>query len=429
MTKINFENARAIRHIGALIPTGGEGTPVCPATYAGKTKGSSELALSENQPVMKYDGEKWVTSKDDDGAFILRDSVIISSNAAQAHRISTAIIENSEHLGDKDFLPGIFLNTPSDDKLKSIAEIAIAKHKDHHYTVETLAQQLKTDIESGMVSSWTAAHRHVDSYIRHAEIDGKQIWEDLQSEAAKIINGAYGDGGGRNLVKYFPNSAILGFWLSSNAPRRHKWARALSSEIIGYDAHAIKRGSTKNDALGGINSKITLTRKNGAIVESKIGKPSEVGLGQVPSGPSEKAFSCSNILHIATISIAHLKNIKDSNTNNEEDKKHVVEMLTWLSIYGILASELLEYGFIRSGTDLVQDASRSYWEVVYGDGSTKKFEISLEEAAQQFKNAYNAMPEDWKFANRINADYSDAILIARARTLLIESVSKEVDEG
>lgn len=424
MTNIDLNKARAIRHIGALVPTGGEGTPICPATYAD----SEKFAVSRNQPVMVFKDGKWTPSKDEDGKIILRDSVLVSSNAAQAHRISEAIVENVDLIGDEEFLPGIFLNTPSDERIMDVCSKVNVAGSPH--TVETLAAQLKRDIESAQISTWTTSHRHVDSLIRHAEVDGKQIWADLQSETAKIINGAYGDGGGENLVRYFPNSAIFGFWLSSAAPRLHKWARALSSEIIGYDAHAMNRGTTKMDALGGFSSTLKMKRNpSGELVSagSEKDKPSTVGLGMVPSKITEQAFTCSTILHVATISLAHIKNIKSS-TGGKKVPQEVVNMLAWLSIYGILASEVMEYGFIRSGTDLVQDASRSYWEVVKGDGTTENFEITLEEAAEEFKNAYAALPSEWKFAERIDADYSDVILRARAETIIVDSKTKDKGE-
>ena len=173
----------------------------------------------------------------------------MNSLGAEATRIETAIIENEDLLGVK--LPGIFLDheKTSDEKLLEVATKALKKRKDTApYGERFLAEMLRNDLRQAEASTWVTSRRHADAYIRHSEIDGKQIWADRDSEVYRIITNASVDRADL-LFRYFPNSALFGFWLSSVAPRRHKLARSLSSVMTGYDAHDIAYGATKGLSL------------------------------------------------------------------------------------------------------------------------------------------------------------------------------------
>lgn len=434
-----FEGFAAISYIGDMIPTGGRGTPIAPPTYI---KSDSEklaaFATAEDHPVPDPEQNYREYLKDENGARVLRPAAIVNSLGAEAERIERAIVQNSSKLGIE--LPGIFLKADnySDADLEAICEEVIKQFtkgskKQTQYTPKTLAQALRNDFETAQASNWTAAHRHVDSYIRHAEIDGKQIWANPESEVYQIISGASAQKA-ELLFRYFPASALFGFWLSSVAQRRHKWARALSSTIIGYDAHPVSYGATKNDVLGGVSSEIGLKRDPHTLEivagAGKEAKPSAVGLGMVPNSPTPKVFSCESILRRSSISLTHLRHLKVSKSEIAEGSPNASEQMTdvlaWLGIFGILAAS--RHGFLRSSCDLVTGKAKSGFQLIDFDGESVDFEIDLEGAAEGFRQAYAALPESLKFAEPIDAQYPEIIVKTRAQTLLIESNSAKSEK-
>lgn len=422
----------AITYVGDLIPTSGRGTPIAPPTYISPQKnGPAEFARAEKHPVpvSAAESDYFEFAKDPKtGALILSPAVVVNSLGAEATRIESAIIENEKLLGVK--LPGIFLDhkKSSDKLLLDIADKTIKNTKGKtQYTAELLAATLRDDLVQANSSTWTTAHRHADTYIRHSVIDGKQIWSDPASDVYKIIASASANRADL-LFRYFPNSALLGFWLSSVAPRRHKLARSLSSIITGYDAHDVTYGATKGDVLGGITNLALLTR-NPATLELQEGKstndhkPSAVGLGQVPNTPTTKAFTCGSILRQSSISMTNLRHLVIPNDKNASYL--VADVLAWLGIFGLLITE--HEGFLRSGCDLVTARATSGFTRVNKDGTREKWNIDVNDAIAGFKAAYDKLPEELHFADRIYTEYPEAILSARAKTLIKESTSKGED--
>ncbi|APT89438.1 hypothetical protein CFRA_09475 [Corynebacterium frankenforstense DSM 45800] len=418
------ERFAAIRYIGDMIPTGGRGAPVAPPTYIGEERGVPKFAYSAEHPVPDPASGYARFLTDENGAHVLRPAVVINSLGAEATGIEAAIFAGQEELGVT--LPGIFLNADdySDADLEGIAKKSLKKDNSQ-YTPETLAQALRFDLESAHASTWTTPHRHVDTYIRHAVIDGQQIWANPGSEVYSIIAQA-SQGRADLLFRYFPNSALMGFWLSSVAPRRHKLARALSSTVQGYDAHEVVYGATKGDVLGGITS-TTGMRRNAKTLElepaaaSKKTAPSAVGLGLVPTSPVTKAFSCSAILRRSSISLTHLRHL--SVPGNPEASTQIADVLAWMGVYGLLATA--SEGFYRSGCDLVTGSENSSLTLIGRDGTETPWDVSVEDAAEGFRAAYAKLPEELRFAEPIKAGYPETIVAARADTLVAESNTAE----
>lgn len=413
------ERFAAIRYIGDMIPIAGRGAPVAPATYIGEKEGVPKFAYSPQQripdPATKYS----TFLKDEHGVDVLRPSVALNSLGGEATRIESGIYEGQADLGVT--LPGIYVNARgiSDDGLERIAEQALKGEKSP-YTRDTLAEALRFDLEAAETSSWTSPHRHADTYVRHAVIDDKQIWSDPSSEFFSIISRA-SEKRADLLFRYFPNSALLGFWLASVAPRRHNLARSLSSVVTGYDAHEVFYGATKGDPLGGIAKSSGVRRNPGtlSLEHSSDCDPSKVGLGMVPATPAVKAFSCGVILRQASISLTHLRHL--SVPGRPEVSALIADALAWMGLYGILRAT--GDGFFRSGCDLVTGAENSSLALIGHDASVVEWEVSLEEAAAGFRRAYEKIPDDLHFAEPIEAEYPEVIIRARAETLVSESTS------
>jgi CRISPR-associated protein Csb1 len=426
----------AIRYTGNLVPIAGHGTPVAPPTYiapSGKT--SPQFATAELHPVPDLSNsaeepDSFLT--DDHGAPVLRPAVVLNSLGAEATLFENDIFAGQEELlGDRNNgqLPGIFLSPDSftDSDLISIAAAAL-KGQNSQYTPESLAEALRADLEQAQASTWTSPHRFADTYIRHAVIDGEQIWSSPESEAYKLIAQA-----SRNradlLFRYFPNAALLGFWLASAAPRRNKLARSLSSTVIGYDAHPISYGATKGDPLGGITKGFAV-RRNPKTLELERptgngkGAPSNVGMGLVPSAPEDRAFSCSTILRRASISLTHLRHLTIPGESPAVSRQ-IADALAWMGIYGILSTST--DGFFRSGCDLVTRADHTTISFVRRDGTTERRDITIDDAIAGFQNAYDQLPDEYTFAPPIHASYPKVAVEARAATLVKESQPGDED--
>lgn len=419
------KNYAAITYVGDMVPTAGRGAPIAPPTYIRDSEGSP-FASSKAQPVPTPESGYREFAKDpDSGALVLRPSVVVNSLGAEATRIETAIIENEELLGVE--LPGIFLDheKTSDEKLLETATKALKPKKgEAPYDEQFLADMLRDDLRQAQASTWVTSHRHADAYIRHSEIGGKQIWADRSSEVYKIITTASA-GRADLLFRYFPNSALFGFWLSSVAPRRHKLARSLSSVMTGYDAHDIAYGATKGDVLGGISSEahLQLDKKTLELLDGK-NPPSSYGLGPVPNAPTTKAFSCGSILRQSSVSLTNLRHLKVP--GNSEASYLIADVLAWLGIFGLLVTQ--EDNFLRSGCDLVTAQSTSGFKLITAAGTPEDWDIDLNAAISGFRAAYDRLPKELRFADRIYTEYTDAILHARAKTILGESKTQKPEK-
>ncbi|WP_420100399.1 type I-U CRISPR-associated protein Cas7 [Corynebacterium sp.] len=426
----------AIRYTGDLVPIAGQGTPVAPPTYIAPSGAASpQFAKAELHPVpdlSNTDEEPDSFLTDDHGAPVLRPAVVLNSLGAEATLFENAILAGqNELLGDRNGgqLPGIYLNADdfSNSDLIAIATTAL-KSQTSQYTPESLAEALRADLDQAQASTWTSPHRFADTYIRHAVIDGEQIWASPKSKTYKLIAQA-SQNRADLLFRYFPNAALLGFWLASAAPRRNKLARSLSSTVIGYDAHPISYGATKGDPLGGITKGFSV-RRNPKTLELERptgngkGAPSNVGMGLVPNSPEDRAFSCSTILRRASISLTHLRHLSVPG-GSPEVSRQIADVLAWMGIYGILSTST--DGFFRSGCDLVTRADHTTISFVHRDGATELREITIDDAVAGFQHAYDQLPDEYRFAPPIHASYPKVALEARAATLVKES--QPSDEG
>lgn len=418
----------AIRYVGDMIPIAGRGTPICPPTYIPEGPGGNRFSYSKEHPVPNTDKGKdgeYLTGPD--GEQILRPAVIVNSLGAEARLIEQSIKLHEPELGIQ--LPGIYIDPPAPDdvNLKEIVRRCITK-KSGPFTEKSLAEALLNDLNSAQASTWTTPHRHTDTYIRHAEFEGEQIWSNPNSDPHMLIANASRQRGDI-LFRYFPNSALMGFWLSATAPRRHKLARALSSVITGFDAQEVKRAATKSDPLGGISSKVKMVRNaNRAISISSREKgkdPSTFGLGQVPTANTTQAFSCSVILRQSTISLNQLKRIEYPSF--EVHSPLVTQALAWLGVIGLCA--IRDQGFLRSGCDLITGKQGSQFSLIDYDGSTSLFEVDLETAIINFREVYDCLPKELQFADPIHTTYPAALIEARAETLIEEATKNHVKES
>lgn len=355
-----------------MVPLGGEGTPIAPPTY-----GEGKFAFSENG------------------------SVVVNSVAAESHEISM----NMKRVLDdvcSEGAPGIYVNPPADGVIEKKAESAKGSMSGTilEDNPDAIAAELKYAVdmamnEGGGLSSWTTSHRQADSVIRYS-LDpdtGKQVWS----------GGSIGDlvrnsGNGDDMARNFPNSALLGLWLSSRSPRPVRIARSISSQVVGYGAQEIVTGASKIDPFGGIPA-----ANNGLVggnVEvshndkGKGNKPSEVGFGSIPGTVKTTHFVCDEIVRNAIFSMRAL----ECSTTLSAEVEGVIKSL------GIVSLAMSDGGFYRSGTDLIP--VDTVMTEIYSDGS--RVDVNIDDEVSTHMDIVREGAHI--FASPLHVELSDPIL-------------------
>jgi len=186
-----LRGAAALRLRTRMQPAGGAGTRLMPPTYSGD---GGAVYLHEKRRV---DGE-------------LLECVLLDGQASQSNRLEEGLLEMIA--AGRVRIPDIHVN----------------------------------QAEFGTHSALEMSHRSFDAWVEDA-LDGDQCFGDteLYGRLASVIN----RGVARPMVERFPIGLLLGCWAS----RRHnpqgstRLARAVTSEIIGYDVQAGQRASSKLD--------------------------------------------------------------------------------------------------------------------------------------------------------------------------------------
>ena len=320
-----------------MTPLGGKNAPIQPPSYSG-----GEFAVSEAK-----DGSK---------------SVIINNIGAEAHAMSDAM-----HAALGDDAPGIFVDIIDEkalDKEIKKAYTNAEKTGTNGSSLEVFSELVLRRINEYPINTWTTSHRQVDALIRYSADPetGKQLWADLDSPISSLIRTA---GNGMALAENFPNSALLGYWLSSRSPDWRKVPRSLRSIITGYGAEEVNAGAGKiGDILSGItkeNNSVKIN-KDGGITLAKSGEePSKANLGSLPSDVKTALFRCDTIKREAVLStrgLTHHLNVSD-------------EMRNLLQALGIVSAVRgSDKGIYRSGCDLI--VTDTLLEEVDSMGNTKE---------------------------------------------------------
>ncbi|WP_309130788.1 type I-U CRISPR-associated RAMP protein Csb1/Cas7u [Brevibacterium sp.] len=381
-------------------PLGGRNVAVAPPTYArqqGDNDRTPQHAVSENAFVPARNRDGWLVdiARDENCRPCTAARVIIDSVGSQSGRNEAGLWNSQDRLGAR--LPGISITVPDD---------VLSAERDPEIVSALRAE----------VSSWTAAHRHADAWARFAETDGgKQVWQ--QNGQIRELITTTSAATGEQLYRYFPNSAIFGFWLSSGVAARHKLPRSYSSEIIGYGAVPNVTGATKLDPTGGASEKSRVGFKNGELVVGKTGvEPSKAGFGQIPGQPMTTGYICELILQQASISLAVLRSIS---FENREIKDAALTVLTLLAMTG---HELAaEDGFLRSHCSLLATVQR-WGSMRQGQADPITLDVGgLDDLVGALQEAItDAESLGLRFAEPIRLNFSEA-----QRKLIAERVENE----
>lgn len=390
----------------ALAPLGGVGTPIAPPTYDG-----GQHAVSRGTPILTPTGQ---VDTHADGTPRRGDAVVVNSVAAEAHAVSAAMRAGIERITGQR-APGIYVDAAavSGERIDAAAEAA-ARSSDNRtgLTDEEVAAELRMALDDLDISTWTASHRHADALIRSAIGEsGKQVWGgDPLGEVLRSLRAEDGD----TLVRTLPNAAALGFWLSARSPRRHRLARSLTGQVIGYGVSAHRTGYGKSDALGAVPNTAKVAVDGEGFHYGKGDKPSVAGFGTLTHEPETTAFTAETILRTATVSV---RAMHAQITASDES----LAMLADLSLMAALDSA--DGAFYRSGTDLIPLSPDAITvTAIAADGSRKVIAADTLRSEVE-KRLTGALPEF--FVPARTAVLGDAPLRLLAHRIVADAGAKE----
>ena len=362
--------AAAFRCVTEYQPAGGPGDKVFPPTYEG--------------------GEYAMETRKIDGADV--PCVLLDSVQSQANRMEMALLDAWER--GRIPLPVITVDFAESDLPKVLR-----------------------------ITSLEAPHRIADAILRDSLLDGTPF---RKSPTGKRVD----DVDNRNATPLFelcPTALVFGMW-DSTGPRGGlgaKFARAMVSEIVGFNAQVGKKTSSRIDPaqipanagplyqregsdVGGIDW--TLAReeaqrdkgKKGDPVlynrsqnaKGKPGNPSKANHGNVTPTIANGGVTISKAVQTTVLSLPGLRRqrfpLKGKTTPAADDAAR-----TALAALGLCAAALLreQGGDLRSRCQLVPSAP-FVWELLDKPGETpQQFTLTGEQAIDLYKSAVGAARE------------------------------------
>ena len=259
-----------------------------------------------------------------------REAVLLDSVQSQANRVELAILD--AYRRDRIKYPDIQL-------------VIKAETGEERYSVLELS------------------HRIYDAALRMANVDGIPFGK---SEIGQALYSARTERASE-LYTHAPITLALGGWDShgGGGPLVAKLPRLITSEIVGLDAKPVTRAAVKFDPMdirkdaGPLYESKDLERryetdKENAVARSKEYKPSEIGLGSVPS-LSERGAVITGAVQTSLVSCAAARRLRfereDESYEDLRDSAGQTAVVA-LGLFGLIAQMDSGY-YLRSGCDLI----------------------------------------------------------------------------
>jgi CRISPR-associated protein Csb1 len=269
--------------------------------------------------------------------------------------------------------------------------------------------------EIGPVSVLAAPHRVFDAIVRDSEVAGKAfskspLYAALAASTTRNANAIFENS---------PSALLFGCWDSTGAAGGlgNKFARAMTSEIVGIDASwGETRGGVRADPLqilaaASVTSKDSQTWEvaKGAKAE-KVVRPSEINHGNIlvstdstkhqtvigdslveQSHSTRGGVTVDHALQISVISVNALRRLRFPTSTGAASSERDSAAQRVLLALGLFALTLLrESGYwLRSRCGLVADGFAEF-ELVYGDGRVETFAFDSSKARAEFDDAVTA---------------------------------------
>lgn len=233
------------------------------------------------------------------------------------------------------------------------------------------------------------SHRIYDAVLRKTLVDGELFPDTAVGKAVYTARAERASA----LLEHAPVVLALGGWDShaGGGPNVAKLQRVLTSEIIGLDAKPVKHGAVKIDPMdirksaGPIykgpspNIPFVLEKPKGTKGDAKALKPSEAGLGNVPS-MSDHGAVITSALQTSVISLPAIRALRfqlaDESYSAEADQAGRL-VIAALTLYGLLAQMDAGYS-LRSGCDLIprQEPSVDIIGRTLNDVTTERVDVN-----------------------------------------------------
>lgn len=363
----------AIRTVTRLTPAGGSGDKVFPPTYVKEGRAETKYAME----VRKVDGREVTT-------------VLLDSVASQANRIEEALLEGWRR-GEL-----------------AVPVIAV------DFTGEEGLQDL------GQITSLQAPHRVADAILRDSvDADGVPFRQTDVGRACTDARPNHATG----MFRYCPTALLFGVW-DSTGPRGGlgaKFQRVVVSEIVGYDAVAGVKTSSRIDP-------IAIERKAGPVYELKTdasewtsleseaasergkpkpfsrkgagdkGTPAAINHGNIPPSIDHEAggVTMSHAVHTVVVSLAGLRRLRFQSladgtpippTVRDGVETAARTALAALALAGLAAQR--KNGYDLRSRSLLVPTEALVFELVPGDGG-EPARVLLDDPAALLKEAAGA---------------------------------------
>ena len=341
--------AAAFRCVTTYQPAGGAGDKVFPPTYEGGRYATEERvdpATGEHRPC-----------------------VLLDSVQSQANRMELALLE--AHRAGRVTLPLLVARFDQEELLKKFT-----------------------------VTSLEAPHRIADALFRDSLLDGMIF---RKSKKGRILDTA----DVRNATDLFglcPTALVFGLW-DSTGPRGGlgcKFQRTLVSEIVGYDAVAGKKTSSRIDPAEIMRSAATLYERTAEGDDAprwtlnkadgrklKTGRPSEANHGNVTPTIADGGFTLSGARQTTTLSLAVLRRLRfPLDGAATSDAATDLAARTALAAMGLAAGSLARVDTdLRSRCQLFAEQA-PVWELLERPGEVpRQFEHGPEDALELLAEA------------------------------------------
>jgi len=237
------------------------------------------------------------------------------------------------------------------------------------------------------ISSLEAPHRSRDAYFLDSTVNGTPfdqtpVGKALDSATLADLS-AY--------LQYAPTDLVYGVWDSHRGKRiALKFARAYTSEMLGWEPERGKRAATKGDPLNLPGSDKVSTREWRALGTSTksakdVSKLSDLGHGMVPGEPDATIGGVA-VRNITRLGVLSLTGLSRHQFGGDETKTRAGRAA--LAGLGLLGDRLAFGGagiHLRSGADLVLTQDAMEW--VSRGGRTEPLELSAEDGRRLLEHA------------------------------------------
>lgn len=282
------------------------------------------------------------------------------------------------------------------------------------------------------ITSLDAPHRIADALLRDSLLDGTSF---RKSAIGKRID----DVDSRNATPLFescPTALVFGMW-DSTGPRGGlgaKFARAMVSEIVGFDSQTGVKTSSRidpaqvmlqagplykaKDGAWTLDEKAAEKDKKGPIKLGKDGKPSEANHGNVTPTIASGGVTISKAVQTTVLSLPGLRRLRFP-VNGKTAPATDDAARTALAALGLCAATLLrELGTdLRSRCHLVPTAAFT-WELLDQPGEEPtQFALSGNQAVALYKEAVGA-------AREAGLPFMEAELVLKPSPQLVQLVRK-----